>query len=128
MRRHRPARKSAKQLSRHTRAALLEALERRQLMTRVMAGQSFEFQDVNSPLGTAGDIVRVKVTGPAGAFVDLVGASVIPTSNPELDMTDGIPNNGQAASINDIPCRDGAGTENLGGVGGIHGVVPIDVA
>src|SRR5262245_28633309 len=70
---------------------VVERLEDRRLLTRVMSGQVFEFRDVNTNAGTAGDIVRVVVTGPDGAFVDLVGATLVqaPFGSAE-DMSDGV--------------------------------------
>src|SRR5438552_7852078 len=105
---------------------LIEALERRTLLTTITAGHFFEYQDA------LGNIVRVKVTGNnPNTAVTLTGATEIqaPLNSPD-DLIDGVAD-AQFPIINDIPgAFDGSRFTNvvLGGIGGELGSLPIAYA
>ena len=100
---HRGSRKRMGILFQPTKA-IIEQLERRQLLSTIHGGDIFEYIDAT------GNTIRAHAVGPASDQYDLIGSNFT---------------NGQFG-LNDVPGLvthpDGTTTEILGGVGGVHGI------
>ncbi|MGF1635044.1 MAG: hypothetical protein ACFCVE_14420, partial [Phycisphaerae bacterium] len=89
---------------------VLERLEERRLLTRMVGGEFFEYQDLN------GNAVRVGLQG-NNASVELIGASLDADGFPRLNQIPGVFVDAAGNPIRDI----------FGGYGGADGVEPVTV-